>query len=296
MGTLVPATTPVSFSTIQSYLGGSSPISLSEYYAGGEYVPSVGNSVPSSGTISINSLLGIETRYTVITAFTSSGSFTVPAGVTRIFVVVVGGGGGGGGNKYTIAGDSTFTLYARGGSGGFGGIAMAFQNVTPGTVLTATVGARGSAGVGADFYTTGYASSGGTGGSSVFNGLTATGGSGGVGAYSSGSGDTPYTASPGAAGAGGTSSGTNYVGSALLGTNVSSASWVTYYDGLIGRFVGASNSSNRTSLTTIRNQTATLATNTSWSSIGAIRPGPGAPTTSGQFSAAGGPGAVLIYY
>lgn len=43
----------------------------------------------------------IETGTTSgIQTFTSSGTFTVPAGVTTIYVTLVGSGGGGGGGNY----------------------------------------------------------------------------------------------------------------------------------------------------------------------------------------------------
>jgi hypothetical protein len=298
MGTLVKSTTPISLSDLQAALGGAaSPIAITSYYAGGEYVPSIGNSVPTSGAISLNQFLGIETRYTVIGNQTASGSFTVPTGVTRLFVVVVGGGGGGGGNEYTINSDATVTFRSSGGAGGFGGLAMAFQDVTPGAVITVTVGARGTAGAGVNWSGgTTTAGTGTTGGSSVFNGLTATGGAGGTGARSTGSADIPYTFPAGTTGANGTSSGTTYVGTPLLATNVTDAAWTTFYDNLLGRFVGTVNATNRTNITTVRNQTATRVTNTVWAPAGATRPGPGAPTTTATTSAAAGPGAVMIYY
>jgi hypothetical protein len=53
---------PLSLSQIQTEFGGTNPISLSEYYAGGGLVPSgtsgTNGAVPSSGTISINNFYG----------------------------------------------------------------------------------------------------------------------------------------------------------------------------------------------------------------------------------------------
>lgn len=94
------------------------------------------------------------------TSFTSSGTFTVPENVTKIKVTVVGGGGGGAGSDNKN----------YGGSGGF---ASGYIDVTPGQVITATVG-------------TGGASTGADGGDSSFEGLVATGGKG---ATTGGSGD-----------------------------------------------------------------------------------------------------------
>ena len=52
----------LSLSQIQGEFGGSNPISLSEYYAGGAYVPAgttgTNGPVPSSGTISISNFYG----------------------------------------------------------------------------------------------------------------------------------------------------------------------------------------------------------------------------------------------
>jgi hypothetical protein len=72
--------------------------------------------------------------------FTASDSFTVPAGVNQIVVFVCGGGGGGGsGYGYTSGGNG-------GGGGGAGACAIARVTVTPGQVLTVTVGAGGAGG------------------------------------------------------------------------------------------------------------------------------------------------------
>jgi hypothetical protein len=58
----VPSSGPISLSDIQAAFGGASPISLSEYYAGGANVPAgttgVSGPVPSSGTISVSNFYG----------------------------------------------------------------------------------------------------------------------------------------------------------------------------------------------------------------------------------------------
>jgi len=66
--------------------------------------------------------------------FTSSSTFNVPAGVTSVDIEVVGAGGNGGGNG--------------GGGGGGGGYASGTYAVTPGQVLTVTVGVAGGGPVG----------------------------------------------------------------------------------------------------------------------------------------------------
>lgn len=58
----LPTSGPLSLSDIQTEFGGSNPISLNEYYAGGGLVPSgtsgTNGAVPSSGTISISQFYG----------------------------------------------------------------------------------------------------------------------------------------------------------------------------------------------------------------------------------------------
>ena len=70
-------------------------------------------------------------------SFTSSGTFSVPSGVTAIDLLVVGGGGAGGG-----AASSAGAL--RSGGGGAGGLVfMPSYPVTPGGTITVTVGCGG---------------------------------------------------------------------------------------------------------------------------------------------------------
>ncbi|MBI2640653.1 MAG: hypothetical protein HYW91_02045 [Candidatus Sungbacteria bacterium] len=116
--------------------------------------------------------------------FGSSGTFNVPAGVTKVMVEVWGGGGGGGGGSW---GGS------RGGGGGGGGAyAKEIINVTPGSPVTVTAGAggAGSSNVGL---------SGTAGATSCFGQVCAGGGGRGLGISDSGS---------ATGGAGGTSSAT----------------------------------------------------------------------------------------
>ena len=56
----IPSTGSISMSEIQNEYGGSNPISLSEYYRGGTYVPVHDNTlgIPSSGTISMDDFRG----------------------------------------------------------------------------------------------------------------------------------------------------------------------------------------------------------------------------------------------
>jgi hypothetical protein len=100
--------------------------------------------------------------------FTTSGTFTVPTGVTAVKVTVIGGGGGGSGSG---TGD-------RGMGGGGGGVSIKYiTGLTPGGSVSVTVGSGGTAG------STSSPGAGSSGGTSSFGGYcTATGGAGG-GAY-----------------------------------------------------------------------------------------------------------------
>jgi hypothetical protein len=111
--------------------------------------------------------------------FTSSGTFTIPTGVTALKVTVVGGGGGGGG----------FYPGAVAGSGGGGGGASVkfLTGLTSGNTLAVTIGSGGTGGRGAQGFGGVVANAGGT--SSVASGtqsittISATGGSRGGNAY-----------------------------------------------------------------------------------------------------------------
>jgi hypothetical protein len=63
--------------------------------------------------------------------FTSSGTFNVPAGVSRVKVTVIGAGGNGGSGQNAVA---------FGGGGGGGGYVVDYVAVTPGGTATVTVG------------------------------------------------------------------------------------------------------------------------------------------------------------
>lgn len=122
--------------------------------------------------------------------FTSSGTFPVPGGVTKVSVTLIGGGGGGGGTSSNSAG---------GGGGGSMYINYPYT-VVPSSNYTVTIGAGGIAGDASN-------GTGGTGGTTSFDALSAVGGNGGVG---------------GAGGAGGTGGGglnanANTAGGSLAG-------------------------------------------------------------------------------
>ncbi|MGH0294692.1 prealbumin-like fold domain-containing protein [Sinorhizobium meliloti] len=120
-------------------------------------------------------LMAVAAQAQEVTTFgPGSYTYTVPAGVTRVKVRVVGGGGG--------TGDDFNRT--ENGNGGAARIIDAIVNVSPGTVVSGTVGSGGKAG---------YIDSGGAGGTG-----TGRGGSGGSTATLSGG-------SPGGGGGGGSS-------------------------------------------------------------------------------------------
>ncbi|MFA5853951.1 MAG: glycine-rich domain-containing protein [Patescibacteria group bacterium] len=173
----------------------------------------------------------VDTYATGSVVYTSSATWTAPAGVTAVNVEAWGGGGAGGGNN-----DS-----ANDGGGGGGGGAYAKKSnisVTPGNDYTVVVGAGGtgvasSAGnAGGDSYfidaSTVMAKGGSGGNPNVGSGGSGTGGSGGAGgAGGSSVGDTTYTGGNGragtnsATGAGG--GGGSAAGTGSAGTNASTA-------------------------------------------------------------------------
>lgn len=147
--------------------------------------------------------------------FTSSGTFTVPAGVTSITLECWGGGGAGGGSESIYSGNS-----AGGGGGGGGYSKITNYHVIPGNTYSITVGVGGTGSTGND---------GGDGGDSYFgsNICLATGGkggeandgaggNGGSGDYSGGSG---AAANFGIGGGGGSSAGPGASGNNGSGTS-----------------------------------------------------------------------------
>lgn len=116
--------------------------------------------------------------------FNGTGSFTVPAGVSKIVSKVWGAGGGGG---------SSTATGSCGGGGGGGGFAESVLSVTPGAVIAITVGSGGTGTGTTSPGTAGGASSvgslisaaGGSGGTSSASGIAAGGGGGaGTGTFS----------------------------------------------------------------------------------------------------------------
>ncbi|HBG71709.1 MAG: hypothetical protein A2W93_06640 [Bacteroidetes bacterium GWF2_43_63] len=151
-------------------------------------------------------LLGLFAFGQTTVTFTTSGSWTCPAGVTSVTVECWGAGGGGG---YGIS-----TKGAAGGGGGGGAYASSVVSVTPGNSYTITIGAGGSggtstgtaaiAGEASSFNTTSVIAAGGGAGTGVTSNTSGGAGAGGTVAASTGS--TKYAGGAGAAGVNGTAS------------------------------------------------------------------------------------------
>ena len=163
--------------------------------------------------------------------FTSSGTFTVPPGVTSIIVECWGAGGAGGGNTAN---------WSYGGGGGAGGAyAMKTLTVIPGTNYTVTVGGAtaGSTGAGSQgnpswFGTTGTVYAEGGAGGAAPNGATATGG---VGSASGSIGDVVFAGGNGADGtssiSGGGGGGAGSTGSGGNASGITAGTGTTLYGG-----------------------------------------------------------------
>lgn len=143
---------------------------------------------------------------TTVISFTSSGTWTVPAGVNAVEYLVVAGGGGG-----AIAG------------GGAGGMRTGTLAVTPGSSLTVTVGAGGAARANGSNSVFGSITSIG-GGAGSDSGTGNTGGSGGGGGYTSGSGGAGTSGQGNNGGNGSANSGGGGGGAGAVGANAPSAS------------------------------------------------------------------------
>lgn len=117
--------------------------------------------------------------------FTSNGTFTVPAGVTKVKVTVVGGGGNSGSATY----GSPSAPSSSGGGGGGGAAIEIISGLIPGGTVSVTVGgAGGTSSFGAYCSATGGGASPNTGG-----GVQGAGGVGGTGS----GGDINFTGSRG---------------------------------------------------------------------------------------------------
>ena len=145
-----------------------------------------------------------------IQVFTTTGTWTKPSGITKVWVRVQGGGGGGGGATDRL-----------GGGGGGGGYCEEFIDVSGTSSETITIGIGGSGGVGG-----GWGSSGGTSSFGSFN--SATGGS---------VGQSNGTGPDGGLGGAGSGGAINMVGSDGIGNSRYNASGHEGYGGQGGSSV-----------------------------------------------------------
>lgn len=128
----LPVSGAVSLTQIQTEFGGANPIGISEYYAGGAYVPAgtsgTNGAVPSSGAISINSFYGTSNvlivEYVVVGGG-GAGGYTGYNGSATSFGVVSSGGGATGGWSYVYT-----QLSGVGASGSIGGLGTPITGTT----------------------------------------------------------------------------------------------------------------------------------------------------------------------
>lgn len=126
--------TNVTFSSIQTEFGGSNPIALDEYYAGGGYVATGVTGVPTSGTISVDNLrnksqivygtltpnISSEAEGAVITVtFNLTGVTGVPNGTTLYWKIDGTGISASDFNENTLTGSFTLNVTGGVGSGSF---------------------------------------------------------------------------------------------------------------------------------------------------------------------------------
>lgn len=162
---------------------GSAPAIFSKNNGSGESLSIEGKS-SFNGDVEINGTLNVNGTQLIgfshFQVFNSSGTFTVPAGVTKVMIELWGAGGGGAGGG---GGSPTLIAYGdTGGGGGGGGYVKDITVVTPGDVITVVIGNGGNHGLGGIGGGVGAnGTDGGNGGNSSFGTIIAGGGDGGIG-------------------------------------------------------------------------------------------------------------------
>lgn len=133
--TSVTATAPItSTGGLTPNIALTTPVTAAYGGTGLSAVGTSGNVLTSNGSAWVSS--AAASSVSSIQAFTSDGTFTIPAGVTKVKVTVVGGGGGG-----TTATQST----GQGGGGAGGAAIKVITGLTPGGTVAVTVGLGGAA-------------------------------------------------------------------------------------------------------------------------------------------------------
>lgn len=100
-----------------------------------------GNVLVSNGTTWTSGAGGSGGGINGYQAFVTNGTFTIPAGITKLKVTVVGGGGSGGNGNENEP-------YAGGGGGGGGTSIKFLTSMTPGSTLAVAIGSGGNSGPG----------------------------------------------------------------------------------------------------------------------------------------------------
>jgi len=122
----LPGSGALSLSQIQTEFGGSNPVSLTEYYAGGANVPSGTGDIPTSGAISVTEFYGTSDIITVAWSITGGGAGGTAGFVPGSYQSAGGGNGGGAGGLATgtqggfSKGDTISFVIGGGGAGGSG--------------------------------------------------------------------------------------------------------------------------------------------------------------------------------
>jgi len=177
----LPSSGALSLNDIATFFGGSQPISLSQYYAGGGIVPSgttgTNGPVPTSGTITVANFYGVTIKHQQF--ITSGVSYTLPSNWNPSNNLVECIGGGGNGNS----GASGAGPPGNGGPGG-GYASVTNLNIAAGTTMTVSSGIAAdtwisSTGSAPTSTSQGVLAQGGSSGSTQIGSVTYTGGTAG---------------------------------------------------------------------------------------------------------------------
>ena len=192
----LPSSGQIALTDVQAEFGGSGSISLSEYYAGGGYVPGgtsgTAGAVPSSGQITLDQFHG-TTAFGSATHnyYSGSGTEYVPAGATSLEIQIDGGGGGGGHGYDEYYGEIVGNVSMPGGGGGGGGRAILYKSISSSDwtyPMSFNVGGGGGSGsAGGDSWVSGSLPSGSVGVTAYGGGAGAASTGGGAGTAAGGS-------------------------------------------------------------------------------------------------------------
>ena len=240
-----------------------------------------GNILTSNGTTWVSSAPGSSFTGFNSQIFTSSGTFTVPTGVTAVKVTVAGGGGGGG--SATL--NSSFQY---GISGGGGGVAIEWlTGLTPGATVAVTVGAGGGVATagGTSSFGAFCSATGGSGGSSN---VTTSGGVSGAGGGSGSGGNLNYSGGNATASEGFPAGCSNWV--ATSGSAGGCGAFCTPFSVALGGLLGGSGGGGRSVQGSATGQNGIAATGFGNGGSGAVKVGGGGSNTGG----AGSAGIVIV--